>query len=143
MSNVTLGVGPGAVDSLALVSVDGVTIVGDGADVPLSAASASFAAAYVNGGALARSRNIAAFTNPSAGVFTFTFVKPPTDPLSITPSAVLADFGSSFNTAGMIRCGVNTDGSGLVTVRTFNSSGALANEDFIVTWSLGLANPDA
>ena len=37
MSNVQIGVGPGAVDSLALVNVDGVTIVGDGVDVPLSA----------------------------------------------------------------------------------------------------------
>lgn len=132
MSNVTVGPGGVPVNSLALVAVDGVTIVGDGANVPLSAVSAGLAVASVaNSGApvFVANSGFASVTLNSTGVVTLGLNDPPADYTTIVPLATLNHIGSSFtHVAGMIRAEVTTGGA--IIVRTFDATGTAANDSF-------------
>ena len=128
MSNTTLGVGPGAVDSLALVAVDGVTIIGDGANVPLSAISGPLAAANVtvafDGTVAVQSQTgfSSIVASGSTGSVLCQLANPPAD-THIVPIATGKAVGATAN--------VTNNGSGLLDVHT-TTSGSPGNTSFTI-----------
>ena len=129
--------GPG-VPSERLVSVDGVTIVGDSATVPLSAVGSGFAAAYVSGGVLVASRNIASMSHAFTGVFVFGFKNQPSNTAAVMPFATLGTLNGS-SSPGMIVADVAVSGGVVTTdVKTYDDAGAAADRSFYVVWQLGL-----
>jgi hypothetical protein len=138
MSNVTLGPGGVPVDSLALVAVDGVTIIGDGAGVPLSAVSAGLAVASVSNSGdpvFIANNGFASVAELSTGVVKLILDNPPSDYTTIVPLATLNHIGASFtHLGGMIRVEVGTDSS--IVVRTFAANGSAADDSFGISISI-------
>ena len=138
MSNVTIGTGPGAVDSLALVNVDGVTIVGDGVDNPLRATGTAappntLSVTNTSGSLVINSdTGFSGVVHESTGVIKCTLTNPPANPALIIPQATIGGFESLVSPLGKaIRADVANDGS--IVVRTFDGTFTLADIDFYLT----------
>jgi hypothetical protein len=118
------------------VAVDGVTIVGDGANVPLSAVSAGLAVASVaNSGVpvFVANNGFASVAQDSTGVVTLVLSNPPADYTTVVPLATLNHIGSSFtHTPGMIRAEVIA-GTSAIIVRTWDDTGTPANDSFSIS----------
>ena len=132
MSNVTLNAGGPPINSLALVSVDGVTIAGDGADNPLTVIGGASATAIANAvvgstGLLAASAGIAGVNHSATGTYIVTLTNPPAVPSHTVPQVTMSSASSSIAPEAVVNL------NGTITVHTKDNSATPADLGFFLT----------